>query len=128
MTVRSASNVPSPTSTYVFLQVFCFFPFSFLTLSMLFIASFSLRGDEGTVTVAFNVPVQDIAPVKTANALGQGLNGVAAAWQNYINADKKDSYRSLQRSRGSAQGEQDTTITVRKKHAEDDTAIGGVDG
>ena len=48
---------PSPTSTYVFLQVFCFFPFSFLTLSMLFIASFSLRGDEGTLTVAFNVPV-----------------------------------------------------------------------
>ena len=63
---------PSPTSTYVFLQVFCFFPFSFLTLSMLFIASFSLRGDEGTLTVAFNQPVA-AAPAAAA------ARGVAAA-------------------------------------------------
>lgn len=41
----------SPTSTYVFLQVFCFFPFAFLTLSMLFIASFSFRVSQGTITV-----------------------------------------------------------------------------
>ena len=110
--VRAANNVPSPTSTYVFLQVFCFFPFSFLTLSMLFIASFSLRGDEGTVTVAFNVPVQDIAPVKTTtSAFGQGINGVAAAWHSYVNPEKKD---SLQRSRRGAQGEQETSVTVRE--------------
>ena len=76
---------PSPTSTYVFLQVFCFFPFSFLTLSMLFIASFSLRGDEGTLTVAFNVPVA-----------ASGRGGEDAAQAPYVTGPNVDAYNAAE--------------------------------